>query len=110
MINVAKKGYRGEVEVLGLFADLDITAMRSWGSDGRSMRDPNGKPYRSDVDVVAMIGDWDMKVQVKRRKKLPAYLQFKNCDVVATRQDRGQWVYLMSDKIFIKLLERCVSQ
>ncbi len=109
MINVAKKGYRGEVEVLELFESLDISAMRSWGSDGRSMRDASGKPYNSDVDIVAMIGDWDMKVQVKRRKKLPAYLKFGNCDLVATRQDRGHWVYILRESTLRMLLEKCVS-
>lgn len=110
MINVAKKGYMGEVEVLSLFENLDIQAMRSWGSDGRSMRDPNGKPYFSDVDIVAMIDDWDMTVQVKRRKKLPAYLKFGNCDLVATRQDRGHWVYILSESTFKRILKKCVSK
>tara|TARA_R100001594_G_scaffold27121_2_gene51842 strand:- start:2736 stop:3068 length:333 start_codon:yes stop_codon:yes gene_type:complete len=110
LINVARKGYRGEVEVLELFENLNLQAMRSWGSDGRSMRNHQGRPYRSDVDVVAMIGDWDMTIQVKRRKKLPAYLQFKNCDLVATRQDRGKWVYILREDTFKKLLELCASK
>ena len=109
MINVQQKGYRGEVEVLELFEDLNINAMRSWGSDGRSMRNAKGKAYKSDVDIVAMIDDWDIKIQVKRRKKLPAYLAFKNCDLVATRQDRGNWIYILQEDTFKELLARCVS-
>jgi Holliday junction resolvase len=109
LINVAKKGYRGEVEVLGLFEHLNIPAMRSWGSDGRSMMSKSGKPHKSDVDIVAEIDGWEMKVQVKRRKKLPAYLQFRNCDLVATRQDRGQWVYILRESTFKRLLKGCVS-
>tara|TARA_R100000329_G_C7603719_1_gene214143 strand:- start:1196 stop:1507 length:312 start_codon:yes stop_codon:yes gene_type:complete len=103
MINVSKKGYRGEVEVLDLFKSLDIQAMRSWGSDGRSMN------QKSDVDIVADVDGYELKVQVKRRKKLPAYLKFGNCDMVATRQDRGHWVYILSESAFKRLLEKCVS-
>ena len=104
MINVAKKGYRGEVEVLQLFEGLDISAMRSWGSDGRSMQ------QASDVEIVADVADdLQLKIQVKRRKKLPAYLQFKSCDLVATRQDRGHWVYILQESTFKRLLEKCVS-
>ena len=109
MINVAQKGYRGEVEVLELFENLNIQAMRSWGSDGRSMRNAKGQSYKSDVDIVAMIDEWDLKIQVKRRKTLPAYLQFKNCDLVATRQDRGNWIYILQADTFKELLKRCVS-
>ena len=110
MINVSKKGYLGEVEVLSLFENLNIQAMRSWGSDGRSMRNPQGKSYNSDVDIVAMVDDWDMTVQVKRRKKLPAYLKFGNCDLVATRQDRGHWVYILRESTFKRLLKKCASK
>ena len=109
MINVQQNGYRGEVEVLELFENLNIQAMRSWGSDGRSMRNAKGQSYKSDVDIVAMIDEWDLKIQVKRRKKLPAYLQFKNCDLVATRQDRGNWIYILQADTFKELLKRCVS-
>ena len=109
MINVAQKGYRGEVEVLELFENLNIQAMRSWGSDGRSMRNAKGQSYKSDVDIVAMIDEWDLKIQVKRRKKLPSYLQFRNCELVATRMDRGSWVYILQEDTFKELLKRCVS-
>tara|TARA_R100001015_G_C4634182_1_gene200214 strand:+ start:3928 stop:4239 length:312 start_codon:yes stop_codon:yes gene_type:complete len=103
LINVQKKGYRGEVEVLSLFESLDIEAVRAWGSDGRSIM------QKSDVDILAKVDDMDLKVQVKRRKKLPAYLKFKNCDLVATRQDRGRWIYILRESTFKKLLEKCVS-
>tara|TARA_A100001515_G_scaffold26512_1_gene20370 strand:+ start:12571 stop:12882 length:312 start_codon:yes stop_codon:yes gene_type:complete len=103
LINVQKKGYRGEVEVLSLFESLDIEAVRAWGSDGRSIM------QKSDVDILAKVDDINLKVQVKRRKKLPAYLQFKNCDLVATRQDRGRWIYILRESTFKRLLEKCVS-
>ena len=103
MINVAKKGYRGEVEVLSMFESLEIKAIRAWGRDGRSIM------QKSDVDILAHVDDIELKVQVKRRKKLPAYLQFKNCDLVATRQDRGHWVYILRESTFKRLLEKCVS-
>ena len=104
MINVAKKGYRGEVEVLNMFESLDIKAIRAWGSDGRSIM------QKSDVDILADVGGVELKVQVKRRKKLPAYLKFGNCDLVATRQDRGHWIYILRESTLKMLLEKCVSQ
>ena len=103
MINVQKKGYRGEVEVLNMFESLDIEAIRAWGSDGRSIM------QKSDVDILAKVDDIDLTVQETRRTKLPAYLQFKNCDLVATRQDRGRWIYILRESTFKKLLEKCVS-
>ena len=93
MINVAKKGYRGEVEVLGLFADLDITAMRSWGSDGRSLSLP------SDIDGKAVRDELELHIQVKRRKKSASYLDFKNANMVAVRQDRGKWVFIINEEM-----------
>ena len=36
-MNIAKKGYRGEVEVKDMLLDLGFDAERSWGSDGRAL-------------------------------------------------------------------------
>jgi len=43
-------------------------------------------------------------VQVKRRKKIASYLEFKNANLVAVRQDRGNWVFIMSEEMFKDVL------
>nr|BAR35022.1 Holliday junction resolvase - archaeal type (COG1591) [uncultured Mediterranean phage uvMED] len=96
MINPAKKGYTAEVEVVDFFKDLGLEAQRSWGSDGRSMRDKDGKTCESDVDILADLNNIQLKIQVKRRKKIAKFLQFKNCDIVATRPDRGSWTFIVN--------------
>jgi len=96
LINPAKKGYTAEVEVVEFLKDLGLKAQRSWGSDGRSMRDKDGKTCESDVDILADLKDIQLKIQVKRRKKIAQFLQFKNCDIVATRPDRGGWTFIVN--------------
>tara|TARA_R100001440_G_scaffold63643_2_gene83914 strand:- start:1104 stop:1406 length:303 start_codon:yes stop_codon:yes gene_type:complete len=97
-LNVAKKGYRGEVEVRNFLADLGFDAERSWGSDGRAFG------LASDIDIKATRGDLELHVQVKRRKKIASYLEFKNANLVAVRQDRGKWVFIMSEEMFKDVL------
>ena len=104
MINPAKKGYTAEVEVVDFFKDLGLEAQRSWGSDGRSMRDKDGKTCESDVDILADLNNIQLKIQVKRRKKIAKFLQFKNCDIVATRPDRGSWTFIVNAATMKKLL------
>ena len=104
MINPAKKGYTAEVEVVDFFKDLGLEAQRSWGSDGRSMRDKDGKTCESDVDILADLKNIQLKIQVKRRKKIAKFLQFKNCDIVATRPDRGSWTFIVNAATMKKLL------
>ena len=45
---------------------------RAWGSDGRSMGEA------PDVDILAD----GIKIQAKRRKSIPKWLNLGNCDVV----------------------------
>jgi len=104
LINPAKKGYTAEVEVVEFLKDLGLKAQRSWGSDGRSMRDKDGKTCESDVDILADLKDIQLKIQVKRRKKIAQFLQFKNCDIVATRPDRGSWTFIVNADTMKKLL------
>ena len=84
-----RKGYKGEVEVVELLRDLGFIAERSWGSDGRSFGE------KSDIDVKATKGDLTIRVQVKRRKKIAGFLDFKNADVVMVRQDRKPWLWIV---------------
>ena len=97
-MNVAKKGYRGEVEVKELLSDLGFDAERSWGSDGRAFG------LASDIDIKATRGDLLLHVQVKRRKKIASYSAFKNANLVAVREDRGNWVFIMSEEMFKDVL------
>ena len=87
--SAARKGYKGEVEVVELLRDLGFIAERSWGSDGRSFGE------KSDIDVKATKGDLTIRVQVKRRKKIAGFLDFKNADVVMVRQDRKPWLWIV---------------
>lgn len=97
-MNVAKKGYRGEVEVKDMLLDLGFDAERSWGSDGRAFG------LASDIDIKAKRDDLVLHVQVKRRKKIASYLGFKNANLVAVREDRGNWVFIMNEEMFKDVL------
>ena len=87
--SASRKGYKGEVEGVELLRDLGFIAERSWGSDGRSFGE------KSDIDVKATKGDLTIRVQVKRRKKIAGFLDFKNADVVMVRQDRKPWLWIV---------------
>ena len=89
-----RKGYRGEAEVVQILRDLGFNVQRAYGSDGRALGE------KSDIDVKATKGDITLLVQVKRRKKIANYLKFNNANVIAVRQDRGPWVYMLSEEIF----------
>ena len=98
--SASRKGYKGEVEVVELLRDLGFTAERSWGSDGRSFGE------KSDIDVKATKGDLTILVQVKRRKKIAGFLDFKNADVVMVRQDRKPWLWIVKHSWMKNLFKR----
>lgn len=99
-MNVQKKGYRGEVEVREILEALDFDAQRSWGSDGRSLSLP------SDIDILAKRDGLEFHVQVKRRKKIASYLEFRNANIVAVREDRGEWLFIVNAKTFKEILKK----
>ena len=69
-----------EARAKGLCAD------RAYASDGRSLGES------CEVDVLVQ----GMRLQAKRRKALPAYLQIPDgADAVVFRQDRGETMVLM---------------
>jgi hypothetical protein len=73
-----------------------MDAMRAWGSNGLAF----GETEEVDCKIA------ECRVQAKRRKTLPAYLQIpEGCDVVAFRQDRGDTMILMKWKDFLDILE-----
>lgn len=86
------KGNRFEREIVQIFNDHDIKAIRAWGSDGRSLG------LAEDVDI--LIREFtkevkDYKIQAKRRAALPRYLKLGNCDAVIVREDREVPLVLM---------------
>jgi Holliday junction resolvase len=83
---------------------LGFAAERAWGSDGRAMN------TFSDIDVKATKGDLTLLIQVKRRKKIADYLNFKNADLVMVRQDRKPWVWIVKNKVMEKILCKLNSE
>ena len=96
--SASRKGYSGEVEVVKILQDLGFDARRSFGSDGRAFGEA------SDIDVKATKDDLTLLVQVKRRKKIASYLEFKNANVVMVRQDRKPWVWIVDNDMMEKLI------
>ena len=87
MVNSKRKGTAYENELVEKLKDSGFkNVKRSWGSDGRSLGEA------SDVDIVAD----DVKIQAKRRKSIPKYLNLGNCDVVMFREDRGITFVMMT--------------
>ena len=81
MANRSKaKGTGYENELVKKLEDAGFEDVkRAWGSDGRSMGEA------PDVDILAD----GIKIQAKRRKSIPKWLNMGNCDVVMYREDRG---------------------
>ena len=102
--SASRKGYSGEVEVVKLLQDLGFNAMRSFGSDGRALGEA------SDIDIKASKDDLTLLVQVKRRKKIASYLEFKNANVVMIRQDRGPWLWIVRNDIMQQLIGEVKSE
>ena len=91
-----RRGNDFEVELREAAKAAGFQAVRAWGSDGRSLGEA------ADVDLVVN----GFKVQAKRRKKLPAYLEIPDsCDIVAFKQDRKKPMVLIYYDDFLKLIE-----
>lgn len=80
-----QKGNRCEREAVNRAKQLGLDALRAWGSDGRAL----GK--HEEVDIVVD----DVCIQVKARKKLPAYLSLGHVDAVLIKQDFGDRMILI---------------
>jgi hypothetical protein len=82
-----ERAYEHETEIVKAAEAEGMSARRAWGSDGRALG------LAADVDVEI---DGRVRVQAKRRKRLPAYLQVPaSCDAVVFRQDRGEQLVLV---------------
>lgn len=89
-----RKGYRFEKEIENIFREEGHKALRTWGSNGRSMG------VDEDVDVI--VND-EFYIQAKRRKKLPSYMELGNCHAVFVREDRGDLKVLIPFDFFIEM-------
>ena len=88
------KGTGYERELVNDAKAHGIDAQRAWGSNGQALGECEG--------VDCLVGAY--RVQAKRRKTLPAYLQIpEGCDVVAFRQDRKETLVLMSWEMFLEV-------
>lgn len=90
------KGNSYERELVSQLQDAGYSVKRAWGSDGRSMG------YTEDVDILAKKDKKKLKIQAKRRKSIPKWLAFGNCDLVMCREDRGETIVLMKLKDWLK--------
>lgn len=94
-----RKGYSFEVEVCRAAEAVGVSAKRGWGSDGRAMGESPG------VDCVLEGRFARVCVQAKRRAHIASWLKPPpGCDVVATREDRGETYYVVPEELFLRLL------
>jgi Holliday junction resolvase len=94
-----RKGTAFEREIVRLFEERGISAIRAWGSDGRSI----GLP--TEVDIVIDIDGWKTTLQCKRRKKIAGYiLPEDNVYAQVIRGDRGEAHIVIRLKDFIELI------
>lgn len=90
------RGFGFEREIVNDAKRRGLDAERAFGSNGRALAEAES------VDVKVQ----GCRVQAKRRKTLPAYLQIPDgCDVVMFRQDRGKTLVLMDYEDFMEQLQ-----
>jgi Holliday junction resolvase len=93
------RGFDLEREVVKAAAAFGIKAERCWASDGRS------RGLTKDVDVIIHAGaETPLQFQCKRKKALPAYMDFGNCRGVIVRQDRKEALVLITLEEYLALL------
>ena len=91
-----RKGNHFERECVMLAKAFGLRSQRAWGSNGQSLG------LAEDVDLV--VDEW--RVQAKRRKRLPRFLQIpKGCDVVVTRMDNAETLVLIPYRRFLELVK-----
>ena len=94
-----QKGNRFERECVAIAQKKELKSARAWGSDGRSMG------FTEDVDILAKKSGKTYKIQAKRRKSIPKWLAFGNCDLVMTREDRGETIVLVKLDDWLNLVK-----
>ncbi len=97
-----RKGTRFENEIVKCLNKNGFEAVRSWGSNGKSLG------FEEDVDIVVKDfgGIKDFKIQAKIRAALPKYLDMGSCDAVVIREDRQVPKVLIPLMDLIGILEK----
>jgi hypothetical protein len=91
-----RKGSAYERELVMLAKAFGLRSQRAYASNGRSLG------LAEEVDLVVD----EYRVQAKRRKRLPKFLQIPlGCDVVATRMDNAETYVLMHYRRFLELVK-----
>src|SRR5258706_11797399 len=95
-INNKRRGKRLEADVVELAKARGLNSRRAWGSDGRAL----GMAETVDLAIEGY------RIQCKRKKSLPNYLQIdkENCDAVIVRQDNDVAKILIPFELFIRFL------
>lgn len=89
------KGNNFEREIVKLAREAGFPAERAYASNGKSLG------HAEEVDLTVA----DVRVQAKRRKKIPAYLQIPaGADAVVFRQDRGEPLIMLPFKDWLESL------
>lgn len=85
-----RRGTDLEREIVNLFKAKGIQAKRAYASNGESLG------HDKEVDILVTLNDDTLlKVQCKRKKKLPKYLGMTDkIDAVGFKEDRGE-IYIM---------------
>lgn len=92
-----RRGFDFEREIVNAARNQGLKAERAFGSNGRALGEAES------VDVIVD----GCRIQAKRRKALPTYLQTPDgCDVVAVRQDRARPVAIVPLSDFLDLIDR----
>lgn len=96
-----QRGNEFEREVVNKAKDKGIHAERAYASNGRALGE------HEEVDCVLGKGPDRIRVQAKRRKVLPAYLQVpEEADIVAFKQDRTAPLVLLPLDDYLDLLKK----
>ena len=88
-----------------------VNQLKSWGVVAH--RVPlSGAVEGYDDDVVVEADAGDLRIECKRRKKLPAYFTnyLQDTGIVATRSDGGQTMWLLSNETMRRLVLAYVNR
>jgi len=90
------KGNRFERNVVDIFEDYGIKAVRAWGSNGAALG------CHEEVDVLV---EGKIKVQCKCRHKIAKYMiPSEEVDIQVIKEDRGDTLVVIKIEDYIKLL------
>lgn len=92
-----RKGFDYEREVKSVFENYGfLNVQRAYGSNGLSL-----PGCEEDVDVLAD----GYKIQCKRRKSAPKWMELGTCDMLVYREDRGESMVVLPLEKLLKLME-----